>query len=283
MVQMDVPGVVEDTEVQKKMRAGVEALAKKDFETALKVVSELAEDAKGGIMRGEKKSSGVYGALLTHGVMCWRPDVRDKLEGLMSLGGLFLALFADDKQEEFFALSQRLEDSADDRVAGLGMYIHALLLIATDDEDHAMNVLEDSVGLREPLSSTLLAARMVAGKGDARTAAQFLRVGLEQDLPYALALACSPSFSAVFSEEEREEFSKKLGMSSERLLDALNELFGGAKQGRMKKEMMGSDSSSRDGRDSDEEDEDEDEDEDGSDYGSDYGSEDEDEDADDDD
>jgi len=75
----------------------------------------------------------VYTGILAHCLLCWFPEARETVKDVDRDAARLFSGFVDDDQEEFFVFSQRLEDSRNNLVAGLGMYIHYLLLKATGD------------------------------------------------------------------------------------------------------------------------------------------------------
>ena len=142
--------------------------------------------------------------------------MRRVVDDIDQEAGKILAELPDGAQEEFFTFSQRLEDNDEDRVAGLGMYLHAILLMATEDREHAIAVLKDSAELHEPLSSAMLADVLAfedpTASMDAAEVKKLLEVGINDRLSYALELALLGRCRKIFSKKEQEDYRGALSM-----------------------------------------------------------------------
>jgi len=208
MAPMNKKGVVDETEVQKKTFVGFEHLAFERFNEALDVVLSLLKekDSDDKKSQQEKNIWTVYAGLLANCLLCWRPAMRDAFGNLDSEAAKILVTIPDAEQEEFFVFSQRLEDNTNDQIAGLGMYLHYALLIATGDYEHAIPVIEDAIQLHEPLSSAMIAVEMLKHekkKFNKDQIKELLLVGIEKIQPIALECATSDQCKNMFDEEIR--------------------------------------------------------------------------------
>ena len=189
-------GLAEESEPQKILRGGVEHLVKHEFDEVLKAVLTLVQRGK------DEKSDDVevknawtiYAGILYHCLVCCEPTVKTKVgdaELEKDAATQLLALKCH-QQEQYFVMSQRLEDSEDDKVAGVGMFIHAELLALTGDTVHARNVLEDSVSIKDPLCAARLALRVLDDKEsdepDADLALRLLQPAIDNALPFGLGV-----------------------------------------------------------------------------------------------
>jgi len=204
MAPMNKKGIAEETEIQRRTREGFERLAERKFDDFCAIILDLVKQAETKTDAHEKQVWRIYAGLLAHCLLCWRPAMRDVFGPLDSEAAKILVTLPDAEQEEFFVFSQRIEDNTNDDIAGLGMYLHYVLLVATGDYEHAIPVLEDSIQLREPLSSAMVALEMLKHEKKRFKKDQIkelLLIGIEKVQPIALECATSDQCKGMFDEE----------------------------------------------------------------------------------
>jgi len=223
-----------ETAIQMLAYPGYEHLAFGHYAEASCEISSLL---KSGERRGgeEKKFWIVYAGLLEHCLLCWRPGMRTSDEKIDEQAAENLVSLSYDEQEEFFVFSQRLEDSDDNRIAGLGMYLHYVLLKLTNDHNHSIPVIEDSIVLHEPLSSAAVAFEMLKDekkKSNEKEIKELLQIGIDQFQPFAIECALMEQCKAMFEQDvlqkQLTEIYEKNGNKETRALFERSRIFSAA-------------------------------------------------------
>jgi len=210
MAPMNKKGIVEETEIQRRAREGFENLAAKKYDEVCALVLALVRESDLQIEKGDVTTWKIYAGLLAHCLLCWQPKMRDTVQKIDEEACSFLVKLPDADQEEFFVFSQRLEDHFDnDMIGGLGMYLHALLLIATGDKEHEPNVLKDAENLKEPLSSLQLAIDAIEAH-NLEEAKRFLEIAIAAEQPCAIEIANLHIENKTFSDEVSKELKDML-------------------------------------------------------------------------